>query len=291
MKYFLDTEFLEGTQNKTFLGFEYGKTPPTIDLISIGIVTENNKEYYTISKEFNLKEAWNRYDLNYGSGDQRNLPPQKIYWIRENILKPIFLELSEKELQEKGQNLIDFCYKDFKYLINKYGKTNNQIAEEIKEFVYVNEYKESRNRQNNIISIDEYLSEDRIIFTDYTEKESPCANVYDFKNIEFYGYYADYDWVVFCWLFGKMNNLPAGFPYYAKDLKQIMDEKLTGNITRNNQTLDPRELIEIRAMNTKEERIEWLKKNSNYYPKQTNVHNSLSDAIWNKQLHEFLNTL
>lgn len=29
----------------------------------------------------------------------------------------------------------------------------------------------------------------------------------------------------------------------------------------------------------------------NTYPKQTNEHNSLSDAIWNKQLYNFLNTL
>ena len=27
------------------------------------------------------------------------------------------------------------------------------------------------------------------------------------------------------------------------------------------------------------------------YPKQTNPHNALSDARWNKQLHEFLKTL
>jgi hypothetical protein len=39
MKYFLDTEFLEGTQKKRFMGIAYGSTPPTIDLISIGIVS------------------------------------------------------------------------------------------------------------------------------------------------------------------------------------------------------------------------------------------------------------
>jgi len=58
MKYFIDTEFLEGTQDKTFLGFKYSKTKPTIDLISIGIVAEDGREYYAISKDFNLKEAW-----------------------------------------------------------------------------------------------------------------------------------------------------------------------------------------------------------------------------------------
>ena len=70
MKYFYDTEFLEGKQDRRFLGIKYGKTLPTIDLISIGIVCEDGREYYAISKDFNLKEAWNRFDLNYGSGDQ-----------------------------------------------------------------------------------------------------------------------------------------------------------------------------------------------------------------------------
>ena len=41
---------------------------------------------------------------------------------------------------------------------------------------------------------------------------------------EFYGYFADYDWVVFCWIFGKMVDLPVGFPMYCKDLKQLLDE-------------------------------------------------------------------
>lgn len=39
---------------------------------------------------------------------------------------------------------------------------------------------------------------------------------------EFWGYYADYDWVVFCWIFGKMIDLPKGFPMYCRDLKQSL---------------------------------------------------------------------
>ena len=39
----------------------------------------------------------------------------------------------------------------------------------------------------------------------------------------FWGYYSDYDWVVFCQLFGKMIDLPKGFPMYCHDLKQEMD--------------------------------------------------------------------
>jgi hypothetical protein len=36
----------------------------------------------------------------------------------------------------------------------------------------------------------------------------------------FIGYFADYDWVVFCSLFGRMVDLPSGFQMYCGDLKQ-----------------------------------------------------------------------
>jgi hypothetical protein len=40
---------------------------------------------------------------------------------------------------------------------------------------------------------------------------------------EFWAYYADYDWVVFCQLFGTMMDLPDGFPMYCRDIKQEVD--------------------------------------------------------------------
>lgn len=41
---------------------------------------------------------------------------------------------------------------------------------------------------------------------------------------EFWAYYADYDWVALCQLFGKMIDLPPAFPKYCRDLKQRLDE-------------------------------------------------------------------
>lgn len=44
MRYFIDTEFLEGTQKRRFMGYElpsFFDTKSTIDLISIGIVCED----------------------------------------------------------------------------------------------------------------------------------------------------------------------------------------------------------------------------------------------------------
>jgi 3'-5' exoribonuclease-like protein len=71
---------------------------------------------------------------------------------------------------------------------------------------------------------------------------------------EFWGYYADYDWVVFCQLFGTMMDLPKGWPMYCRDIKQLCDSM--GN---------PK------------------------LPKQSTAeHNALNDARWNKKTYEFL---
>lgn len=70
---------------------------------------------------------------------------------------------------------------------------------------------------------------------------------------EFWGYYADYDWVVLCQLYGTMMELPKGWPMYCRDLKQLCDSK--GN---------PR------------------------LPKQEFEHNALEDAVWVARMYEGL---
>jgi hypothetical protein len=247
MKYYLDTEFIEGPQRRRFLGIHYANTKPTIDLISIGIVAEDGREYYEISKDFNLKEAWNRYQLepdNKVGARIGCLPTQKkVYWIRENVLKPIFEELYSREplylKEEIVPPFIYFSYKNLKKLISKYGKTNKEIAEEIKDF---------------------------------------CKVPNEQKNIQFYAYYADYDWVVFCWIFGKMIDLPTGFPMYCRDLKQNLDE-LAEHLNTEGSRFTPKQWVEM------------VKENHPDYPKQTNEHNALDDAKWNKALHNFLDNI
>lgn len=61
MKYFLDIEFIEGFHKPLF-----GKRRHFIDLISIGIVAEDGREYYAISTDFNPKDA--------------------NYWVKKNVL-------------------------------------------------------------------------------------------------------------------------------------------------------------------------------------------------------------
>jgi hypothetical protein len=43
-------------------------------------------------------------------------------------------------------------------------------------------------------------------------------------KVEVWGYYADYDWVALCQLYGPMIDLPAGFPHFARDLRQWLDD-------------------------------------------------------------------
>lgn len=59
-------------------------------------------------------------------------------------------------------------------------------------------------------------------------KEKIAGNLYKFITArtttpQFWAYYADYDWVVFCQLFGRMIDLPDGFPMYCNDVKQEME--------------------------------------------------------------------
>lgn len=49
------------------------------------------------------------------------------------------------------------------------------------------------------------------------------CNPEQYGTPEFWAWYADYDWVVFCQLFGTMMDLPKGFPMYCKDIKQFCD--------------------------------------------------------------------
>lgn len=274
MKYFIDTEFLEGTQTIKSFGFKL-QTQPTIDLVSIGIVAEDGREYYAVSKDFNLKEAWNRFDWKDTGKD--NLPginrsKEKVYWIRENVLKPIWCELRGKD----GCGCLTkyFTNKDLRRLINKYGKTNSQIAEEIKDFC----------KPNVTVSNPPGASALDYFAPDISSKQifaaPPIKNI---ENPEFYGYYCDYDWVVFCWLFGRMIDLPKGFPMYCRDLKQTLDE-----IAKKTEM--QAEAIYDRAKPRWKNNLERIKRLPDY-PKQTNAHNALADAKWNYELYKFLQTL
>lgn len=49
---------------------------------------------------------------------------------------------------------------------------------------------------------------------------------------EFWGYYCDYDWVLFCQLFGDMSDKPRHFPYFCNDLRQALDHEALHHINQ-----------------------------------------------------------
>lgn len=207
MKYFIDTEFIEGFKKPIF-----GKKRHFIDLISIGIVCEDGREYYAISKEFNYKDA-----------DE---------WVKKNVILPILKE-SISKYNEKAKRLRMGLRDKPRHLdvsaitvVQKFeGKTNTQIANEIRNFIFPTE--------NDV----EFIKEN--------------------GDIEIWGYFADYDWVLFCSLFGRMIDLPKGFPMYCLDLKQLMQTSGIGT--------------------------EWKR---SHCPDPEGEHNALVDAKWNYNLYK-----
>ena len=232
MNYYLDTEFHEYSKNITKFPRRKAVHVDTIELISIGIFSEDGREYYSICKDFDIKAAWANE------------------WLRENVLRDIWGYLNNKmgtyHKTYHWETTSDFCLKHLKRLIQWRGKSKSQIAEEVVEFTKGKGCAEEKNMNVNTAC-----------------KSSPPV---------FFAYYADYDWVVFCWLFGRMIDLPKCFPMYCRDLKQMLDE-LVWSIKEHGETW--------------EDGLQWIKKHRDY-PKQENEHNALDDAKWNKDLHEFI---
>lgn len=73
---------------------------------------------------------------------------------------------------------------------------------------------------------------------------------------KFWGYFADYDWVLFSQLFGKMITMPKGYPHMCYDVMQYAS---TAGVSRNE------------------------------FPRLVGTaHNSLDDARWTKDVYNFI---
>ena len=238
-KFFIDCEFVEGKIPQQILGINIptwlSNPLPNIQMISIGIVSEDSilidssyptikgKTYYAISKDFNLKAAWDNE------------------WIRKNVLRPIFdywYNLSVYGYyNDNGLTATNdmFTIKEFRFYRNLYGRTNQQIAKDITEFV--------------------------LPVCNVSPDGIPNYKCSDNTSPEFYGYYSASDWVAFYQLFGKMIDLPKGFPKYCNDLKMEADRiwRETGKATR--------------------------------FAKPKDAHNASEDAKWNYEFYKFLQTL
>jgi 3' exoribonuclease, RNase T-like len=257
MKYFIDFEFTEGF-HKPFLG----KKRHYIDMISVGIVCEDGREYYSVSKDFDVEKVWNTWQQRTGQGDRNNHDPKE-YWLRENVLLPIFKDFYPDNLSNL-HHYPTFNYSNMKSVIKNLGKSNEAIANEIYQFIC------------SIDNANEYAGVGSLDFgaEGYLTMNPP----------KFYGYYADYDWVLFCSLFGKMIDLPKGYPMYCNDLIQIFNDTVENNKTVICEKFCINPTLDVKTV------IKELKQLS-IYPKQGNEHNALSDARWNRHLHGFLFSL
>lgn len=56
--------------------------------------------------------------------------------------------------------------------------------------------------------------------------------LFDGKEPVLWAYYADYDHVLLAQLYGRMIDLPAEFPMYTKDLKQVIDDLGNPRLTK-----------------------------------------------------------
>lgn len=81
------------------------------------------------------------------------------------------------------------------------------------------------------------------------------CNIQHYSRPEFWAYYADYDHVVLCQLFGKMIDLPNGWPMYTNDVKQLCDSLGNPKLPEQDPSFE---------------------------------HNALYDARWTKEAYEFL---
>lgn len=245
MKYYLDTEFITGFKKDiSFLPTigNWNKNQFYIQLVSIGIVAEDGREYYAISNEFNPNLADD--------------------WVKENVLSKLPNRRVGFHDSPRGKQE------------TLYYKSNKIIANEIINFIDAR-YVDINDKSKGFM---------------YPSEKIP--NAISSKNVSFYAYYADYDWVVFCSLFGKMIDLPNGFPMYCRDLKQVFDEKQEywASLTEDQRTSNIYRISKkIRSEGKKPiYSTEVNLKHLSFYPVQENEHNALDDAKWNKELDEFL---
>jgi hypothetical protein len=129
------------------------------------------------------------------------------------------------------------------------------VAEDGREYYAVNKW-------CPVDLANDWVKENVLPHIDWNEGRSSTRIMLDIEEFvnagdgkpEFWGYFADYDWVVVCQLFGRMIDLPKGWPMYCMDIKQLC-------VSLGNPKL----------------------------PEQgKGEHNALADARWNKMAYDFL---
>lgn len=176
-----------------FMDTEFIEDGKTIDLISIAIVSEDSREYYAINSDCDLKKANE--------------------WVKDNVIP----QLPERYPQSPWDGG-SFNH----WQLSKLWKPKEQIKREVASFLgcrYNYSLSICENRwQRLLYNIIPFFMLD--LFQIQLIKIKFELN-HGIEEPEFIGDCCSYDWVVFCQLFGKMIDLPKGFPMYINDIQQL----------------------------------------------------------------------
>ncbi len=155
---------------------------------------------------------------------------------------------------------------------------------------------------SEVSTMTDYVYVKNELYKSISEIKADILNLVKGTNPIFYGYFSDYDWVLFCTIFGTMMDLPKGFQMYCIDLKQEFD-----NAVRTIAEKDLRGVRQVRCFSGRcgvkketdddfEIRLDNVSKQlkaSANYPKQSaeDEHDACKDAEWNFELYKFLETI
>jgi hypothetical protein len=134
-----DREFEDLKSIEDFFGFQL------LNIISIEFTTKDGKVHYWASKNFKLKPAWNTFEWSWRIKTVKTSKITKkshyyceeeirysckLYRIRDTVLSEMHTKLMEEHCIFE-MKYHDYSYKNLKELIEKYGKTNENILKEI----------------------------------------------------------------------------------------------------------------------------------------------------------------
>lgn len=168
---------------RVFYDTEFIESGSTIDLISIGMVTDDGREYYAVNGDL---DDTTQHDPDLRGGYIGKTPWDRIMaepWLVKNVVPSLPL-LDRKHLDKhlKGVPLfaprpvLDFVRLDH---TDTTVKPRQVIANEVRDFL---------------------------------RAAGP--------DVELWAWYGAYDHVALCWLWGKMIDLPDGVPMWTNDLRQ-----------------------------------------------------------------------
>ena len=234
MLYFIDTEFHEDGR--------------TIDLISIAVVADDGREFYACSREAELSRVspWVRDNV------LPKLPPysDRAWMSRRQIADGIrrFTGVRVHVAESRKSDVIRRLVED--------GDRMRLVLHDLAFAApHVGEHRDQRGWLGPT-AWGEYVSRVQKMASGAIRRpptDLPLPPVVD-GHPEFWAYYADYDWVVLCQLYGTMMRLPSEWPRFCRDLKQLSVD--LGSPT--------------------------------HPPKPKEEHNALSDARWNVELYKYL---